>query len=152
MPAALGGDANGVAASGQRRFLRRMSGRDTLQRVLRKLVPDISSIQRRHRFKDHDFHFLRGEGLVLNASWHDKKLTGTDRDDACAQSQFHDPTMNQKQLVFCVVLMPDKLALEFDALDTLTIQLTGDVRVPVCCDRGKDLREINGRHIKRELA
>jgi hypothetical protein len=26
------------------------------------------------------------------------------------------------------------------------------VRVPVCCDRGKDLREINGRHIKRELA
>ena len=44
MTAALGGGATGAAASGQDRSLWRMSGRDMLQGVLRKLVPDISSI------------------------------------------------------------------------------------------------------------
>jgi hypothetical protein len=53
---------------------------------------------------------------------------------------------NQEQFVFGVVMMPDKLALEFDEFDVLTIEFSYDLWAPVLMEGAEFVRQENFLH------
>lgn len=75
--------------------------------------------------------FVLSDRLVFDAFRNDDKLPFAD--ELFIVAKFHpEGAFNDKeQLVFVVVVMPDKFAFEFDELDVRVIQLRNDFWIPV---------------------
>ena len=71
---------------------------------------------------------------VLDAARDDEKFTFFQPDLPVAEIHPNPPFRDQKKLILVLMMMPDELALEFDQLDVLPIELAGDPWVPVVVD------------------
>ena len=87
---------------------------------------------------------------MLDAARHDEELVLLDPFRAFAavfaivhaKAALHD----QKHFVFIFVMMPGERAFEFDELDELPIQFTGNARIPVIVDQRKFIGKIDLLH------
>ena len=61
-----------------------------------------------------EMHFFWRNRPVLHTVWHDDELARADPLLAIAELHEQPPFDHQEQLVFLVVMVPDKLALELD--------------------------------------
>src|SRR5712675_631831 len=107
---------------------------DLFERLPRKLIFDVAGVQCRSGFEQHYFALYFSERPELDAARHDYQFALCDPFFAFpsvfsivhAKPALHD----QEQLIFVVVMMPGEGSLEFDELNQLTIEFTGDARVP----------------------
>ena len=83
---------------------------------------------------------ILGNWAMLDAPGHDQKLPFLQPYVAVTELHAEAPVDHQEKFVFVVMLMPDKLALEFYQLDVLPVQLTNDLRAPVVVEEGELLR------------
>src|SRR6266852_8132548 len=121
-----------------------------LEGLAGKLIFNVAGIQRRSGFEQHDFAFFLSKGPVLDAARDNYQFAGFDPFFAIAaifaiihaKTSFH----YQEQLVFMVVMMPGEWSLEFNELNQLAVELTGDARIPVIVDERKLLGEIDLVH------
>src|SRR5271157_3376582 len=86
---------------------------------------------------------LFGNWAMLDASGHDWKLAFLQPDIAVPELHPESPLDHQEQLVFVVMLMPNKLALEFHQLDVLPVQLANDPGAPVIVEEGELLTQVH---------
>src|SRR5271166_2107534 len=80
---------------------------------------------------------------MLDAPGHDQKLAFIQPDVAVTELHAESSVDDQKQLVFVVMLMPDKLAMEFHQLDVLPVQLANDPGAPVVVEEGELLTQVH---------
>ena len=80
---------------------------------------------------------LFGDRSVLDASGHDEELALFQPNVAVPELHPESPLDHQEESVFVVVLVPDKLALEFYQLDVLPVQFANDLGAPVVVEEGE---------------
>ncbi len=99
-----------------------------------EIVADVSSIQRGNGLEQKDVCLGCGLGLVLHPSRDDQELAFVKFDGPVAEVDAQMAAQDQKELVLVLMVVPDKLALEFDQFDVLPVQLTDDARGPVLAE------------------
>jgi len=80
---------------------------------------------------------------MLDAPGHDQKLPFLQPYVAVTELHAEAPVDHQEKFIFVVMLMPDKLALEFYQLDMLPVQLTHDLRAPVVVEEGELFTQVH---------
>ena len=96
--------------------------------------------------------FFLGDGQVLNAFGDDHELALFQMDVAVSQpnqqSSFHD----EEQFIFCLVVVPDKRALErtlvfeLGELDVRVVEFAGDPRTPILVEKTELLDNVYFLH------
>ena len=61
-------------------------------------------------------------GSMFDTARYDAKFAGIENDDTMSEFQPHLPSPHQEHLVFLLVMVPRKLALELDEFDLLAVQ------------------------------
>src|SRR3954451_12463789 len=99
------------------------------------LVLQVAGIESRLGLDEHHVHFFLGAGKMLDAVWDDDELARPDRFRAFhpvfADAHAQRALDHEEQLVFPVVMVPDKLALHFCHLHVHIVDLTDDPLVKV---------------------
>jgi hypothetical protein len=80
---------------------------------------------------------------VFDAPRHDEEFALFQPNVPVAKLHAKAALDHQEQLVLVIVVVPDELALEFDQLDELAVQLASDLRLPVGGEAGKLVAEID---------
>ena len=75
--------------------------------------------------------FFPCHGAMFNAARNYDELAGINRDNAIAKFDAKSAMNAQEQLIFKIVMMPDKLPLELDQLDLLSVQLADNLWSPM---------------------
>src|SRR6266478_3544411 len=109
-------------------------------------VLDIAGVQRRGRFKQDDPAFLLGHRTMLHAARHHDKLALLDPFMAVAEIHAEAAFHYQEHLVFVLMVMKDELAVQFDELDVLSVELRGDAGLVVFSDVGELLGDVDFGH------
>ena len=83
-----------------------------------------------------------GCGAMFDATGNDQQLAFFQPDLPVPEIHPESSLHHQEQLVLIFVMMPDKLALELDEFDLLTVQLADDFGTPVVVKLGELLLDI----------
>jgi len=92
--------------------------------------------------------FLFGDGEMFHASGDDDELALVQLDVSIPQPDQQLALDDQKQFVFGIVVMPDKLALEFCQLDVRIVEFARDAGMPLVLKEIKLVREIDLFHVR----
>jgi hypothetical protein len=113
---------------------------------LRTLVDYIAGVQSGGRFEQEKPTFLVSDRTVLGPSGHDDEFAFLD--PLMAVAKFHPEAAldHKKHLVFVLVVVEDEFTLQFVELKVLTIEFSGDVRLPVLGDLGEFLGDVDLVH------
>jgi hypothetical protein len=119
---------------------------NSFQRVPGPLILNVSGVESRGWFEqDNPAFFFRGWAVLYSTRHHDK-LAGFDPfmmvEKIHAEAAFDD----QKHFVFVLVMVKDKLAVQLNQLDLLSVELGGDARVVVVGDPGELLGNVDFEH------
>ena len=100
------------------------------------IVHHIPGIPCTCRFKKQDLHFFSGNRFVGNAPWHHQELSFIDGNyffggSGRVGANMHIKTApdHQEQLIFRLVVVPDKFTFEFNELHLLSVQFTCNTRM-----------------------
>jgi hypothetical protein len=115
---------------------RHSSNRDSIRRS-ELVVGDVARIASLCRLENDDLNFLFGGRPMFNASWHNEKLASTQFNFTIAKLHSELSLPYQKQLVLLVMVMPNKLTLELDELDFLTVKFGYHLRPPMLAEDGE---------------
>lgn len=94
---------------------------DVFQNILRERVADIASVESGGWLEKHHFNFFRRIRLMLDAARNHEELSRTDCNRAVTEAHLEGATMDEKQLIFGVVLVPDEFTFELNTLHELSI-------------------------------
>ncbi len=95
---------------------------------------DVPGVPRCRRLEDQHVDFSIRSRSVLDAPRDDDEFTFCERDDAVAKLDTERAAHDEKELVLVLVMMPHELALEFDELHLLAVELADDLGSPVLSD------------------
>src|SRR5262245_59232531 len=104
---------------------------DTLDISNRPFILHIACVEHRLWLKQDHMRFFFSHRAVLNAFWHDEKLARLQDDLLIAQQKAQPALHHQKELILCLVLMPDKLPLDLDQFDIRVVQLARNPGIPM---------------------
>src|SRR5208337_1242544 len=79
-------------------------------------VVDVSRVQRGLGFDKNNMNFLVRHGHVLDAAGNDDELPFADNRLVVAETHAQSALHDEKKLVLVIMMMPDKLALQFHGL------------------------------------
>ena len=88
-------------------------------------------------------NFLFRYRAMLDAPGHDEELALFQPDVAIPEFHPESPLDDKEEFIFVVVLVPDKLALEFYQLDVLPVQLPDDPGALVIVEEGELLTQVH---------
>lgn len=94
----------------------------------------IASVWRTCWFDEQQVSFFFGYGTVLNTLGNDKQLTRPERDITFVHADGDASTEHEEEVVGVVVCVPNKLALDFDNHEIVTIELADNAWLPVTCE------------------
>jgi hypothetical protein len=109
-------------------------------------VIDITCIECGFGLDEKQVDFLVGSGTMLDAFRHDYEFAGVDHGFVIAEFHAKCAFDDQKQLVFVIVMMEDKLALEFDGFNVSVVEFTDDAWVEVIGESTELVTEVYGFH------
>src|SRR4029077_16639514 len=104
-----------MAGRGSR--LERSRGSNALKLGDCPFVGYVSGVQSGFRFNQDDVDFFVGDGTMFDAARDDDKFPFVDDGLVAAKLHAQAPFDDQKKLVFVVMMMPDKVALELDGFE-----------------------------------
>lgn len=107
---------------------------------------DVSGVASGRRFEEQHVYFIVRSRSVLDTPRDDEEFTFGEGHDAVSKLDTECSTHDEKELVLVLMMMPDELALEFDKLHLLPVQLTDDFGPPVISDLRQLLGEIDFVH------
>jgi len=88
-------------------------------------------------FKQQQFDFGLGNRTMFNAMWHNQKFAFVQLDDSITELDSQIATPHQKQFILGGVVMPHKLALQFDQFDLLAVQRADNFWSPMIGETGE---------------
>ena len=91
------------------------------------------------------------DGPVLDAARDDQKLPFFQPERMVPKIHSESPLDDQEQLILVLMMMPDKLSLEFDQLDVLAVQIANDPRIPVVVEQAEFFLDVYFLHLLRFL-
>jgi hypothetical protein len=119
---------------------------DSLEPGDRPFVSDVSRIQSRFWFDEHDMGFIVGDGEMFNAARDDDEFALTHERFVAAEFHAQRAFDDEKELVFMFVVVPDKFTLQLHRLDVAFIHLADNPGVPVIGEETEFFAEIYGFH------
>jgi hypothetical protein len=129
-----------------RGFAEARNGLDALELGDGPFIGDISSVQSRFWFDQNDVNFFVGDGAMFDAARDNDEFTFAHRGFAIAEFHAQSAFDDQKELVFVVVMMPDKLAFEFNGFDVAVVDFADDARIAIVGEKAEFILEIDGVH------
>jgi hypothetical protein len=90
--------------------------------------------------------FIFGDRAMFDSFRDYKYFTRTERDYSVPKLNVDAPAEDQKEVISIVVLVPDKLTLDFDNHEVMSVELTNDPGLPVLCKCRQLVGKVYGFH------
>src|SRR5271165_5607584 len=100
------------------------------------VAADVAGVQSRGGLEQEDVRLFVGHGAMFRFSWYNDELAFFEPDVPVSELHAKATLDHEEELVFVFMMMPEELALEFNELDELSIQLADDSRTPVIVENG----------------
>src|SRR5437660_9277289 len=99
--------------------------------VQREIVFDIAGVERRSGLEQQNPAFFFGDGTMLHSTRNHDEFALLDPFMAVAKLHPKAAFDHQEHLIFIFVMMKDEFAFGFDQFDVLSVELSGDMGLPV---------------------
>lgn len=90
--------------------------------------------------------FIFGDRAMFDSFRHDKYFPRAERDNSLSKLNLDAPAEDQKEVISILVLVPNKLTLDFDNHEVMSVELTNDPGLPVLCKRRQLVGKVYGFH------
>jgi hypothetical protein len=107
---------------------------------------DVPRVQRRSWFDQDDVNLFVSGGAVLDAARDDNEFAFLNGGFVAPELHPQYALYDQKHFVFALMMVPDKLALQFDGLDVAVVYFADDTRVAVVGKKGEFFVQIDCFH------
>jgi hypothetical protein len=111
-----------------------------------QVATGLASVDNATRFNKHDVAFGFGVWLVHHALWDDVHLTFSKVNGLVLHFDLHRALDNDEHLVGVLMIVPDKLTLEFSQLELKVVHICDDAWAPVFVEQGQFLCQVDGGH------
>jgi hypothetical protein len=109
-------------------------------------VGEISRVQGSLRFDEHDMNFLVGDGEMLDTARNNDEFAFAHDGFAVAELHAQRAFDHKEEFVLVLMVMPDKLTLEFDGFDMTIIYFADDPGIAVIGKMAELFTQIDGFH------